>query len=173
MWRNVDTEWDDNIKQGCLWSRLTGINAEYLAVIESDHLWPMDSDVTVEWGITGLSVVGSGDLKGRWVSQYPIPHGQHYDPCTLRRTCKSAFLNPEEEIQGLIDLPQGWWAKCSQDCSTPPIRGKQTSSSKKAHKSTANKDSPPNTYPNPELFLKAPAFTWAGSHQFLGSTALL
>jgi hypothetical protein len=63
------------------------------------------------------------------MSEYPIPHGEHYDfytlrrsyrsaflhPekvknlhfCILRRSCKSAFLHPEEEIQGLIDLPQG------------------------------------------------------------------
>jgi hypothetical protein len=27
--------------------------------------------------------------------------------CFLRRRCKPAFLDPEEEIQGLIDLPQG------------------------------------------------------------------
>jgi hypothetical protein len=32
-----------------------------------------------------------------------------------------------------------------------PIRGKQTSSSKKAHESMANEKSPPNPYPNPEL----------------------
>jgi hypothetical protein len=41
------------------------------------------------------------------MSEYPIPHGEHYDSCVLRRSCKSAFLDPEEEIQGLIDLPQG------------------------------------------------------------------
>jgi hypothetical protein len=49
--------------------------------------------------------VGSGDL--RQMSEYPSPHGEHYDSCVLRRSCKSAFLHPEEEIQGLIDLPQG------------------------------------------------------------------
>jgi hypothetical protein len=27
--------------------------------------------------------------------------------CILRRRCKSAFLHPKEEIQGLIDQPQG------------------------------------------------------------------
>jgi hypothetical protein len=49
--------------------------------------------------------VGSGDL--RQMSEYPSPHGEHYDSCVLRRSCKSAFLHREEEIQGLIDLPQG------------------------------------------------------------------
>jgi hypothetical protein len=39
------------------------------------------------------------------MSEYPIPHGKHYEPCTLRRSYKSAFLQPEEEIQGLINLP--------------------------------------------------------------------
>jgi hypothetical protein len=33
----------------------------------------------------------------------------------------------------------------------PPIRGKQTSSSKKACRSTANEKSPSNPYPNPEF----------------------
>jgi hypothetical protein len=32
-----------------------------------------------------------------------------------------------------------------------PMRGKQTSSSKRAHESTANEKSPPNPYPNSEL----------------------
>jgi hypothetical protein len=45
--------------------------------------------------------VGSGDL--RQMSEWPIPH----EPCTLRRSYKSAFLHPEEEIQGLINMPQG------------------------------------------------------------------
>jgi hypothetical protein len=52
-----------------------------------------------------LMLVGSGDL--RQMSEYPIPHGEHYDSCILRRSCKPAFLHPEEGIQGLIDLPQG------------------------------------------------------------------
>jgi hypothetical protein len=43
--------------------------------------------------------------KGQ-MSEYPIPHGEHYDSCILRRRSKSAFLHPEEEIQGVIDLPQ-------------------------------------------------------------------
>jgi hypothetical protein len=32
------------------------------------------------------------------VRQCPIPHGEHYEPSTLRRSYKSAFLHPEEEI---------------------------------------------------------------------------
>jgi hypothetical protein len=41
------------------------------------------------------------------MSEYPIPHGEHYELCTLRRSYESAFLHPEEEIQGLINLPWG------------------------------------------------------------------
>jgi hypothetical protein len=40
------------------------------------------------------------------MSEYPIPQGECYDSCILRRSYKSAFLHPEEEIPGLIDLPQ-------------------------------------------------------------------
>jgi hypothetical protein len=36
----------------------------------------------------------------------PYPHGEHYDSYILR-SYKSVFLHPEEEIPGLIDLPQG------------------------------------------------------------------
>jgi hypothetical protein len=77
------------------------------------------------------------------MSENPIPHGEHHEPCTLRRSCKSAFLLPKEDIQGLI---------VCQGCS-PTIRGKQTSSSKRVHvhKSMANRKNSPNQYPNPEL----------------------
>jgi hypothetical protein len=44
--------------------------------------------------------------KGQ-INEYSIPHGEHYEPCTLRRSYKSAFLHPEEETQGLINLTQG------------------------------------------------------------------
>jgi hypothetical protein len=58
------------------------------------------------------------------------------------------LLYPEEEIQGLIDLPQGWWAKCSQDCFPSPNKGTNyTSSPEKARESMANEKNPPN----PEL----------------------
>jgi hypothetical protein len=40
------------------------------------------------------------------MNEYPIPHGEHFEPCILRRSYKSAFLHPEKEIQGLINLPQ-------------------------------------------------------------------
>jgi hypothetical protein len=50
-------------------------------------------------------VVGSGDL--RQMREHPISHGEHCDSCILRRTCKPAFLYPEEEMQGLTDLLQG------------------------------------------------------------------
>jgi hypothetical protein len=48
--------------------------------------------------------VGSGDL--RQMSEYPIPHGEHYHSCILKRW-RPAFLHPKGEIQSLIDLPQG------------------------------------------------------------------
>jgi hypothetical protein len=46
-----------------------------------------------------------GDV--RQMSEYPIPHGEHYHSCILRRSCKFAFLQIEVKIQDLIDLPQG------------------------------------------------------------------
>jgi hypothetical protein len=41
------------------------------------------------------------------MNEYPTPHGENYDSCILRGSYKPALLYPEEEIQGLIDLPQG------------------------------------------------------------------
>jgi hypothetical protein len=43
----------------------------------------------------------------------------------------------------------------------PPIRDKQTNSSKRDHKFMTNEKIPPNLYTNPELktSIKAPAFT--------------
>jgi hypothetical protein len=59
--------------------------------------------------------------------------------CTLGGCCKSIFLHSKEKIQSLIDLPQGWWAKCSQDCCPCPNKGaNQISSPEKAHESMAN-----------------------------------
>jgi hypothetical protein len=48
-----------------------------------------------------------------WVSHHPmestiIPASWNLHSCILRRSCKSTFLHPKEEIPGLIDLPQGW-----------------------------------------------------------------
>jgi hypothetical protein len=48
--------------------------------------------------------VGSGDL--RQMNEYPIPHGEQYHSCILGRW-RPAFLHPKEQIQSLIDLPQG------------------------------------------------------------------
>jgi hypothetical protein len=45
---------------------------------------PLPNSIWVLVSEGGL--VGSGSLKDRWVSQYPIPHGEHYEPCTLRRS---------------------------------------------------------------------------------------
>jgi hypothetical protein len=60
-----------------------------------------------------VSTIGK-DKRKCWVwrpkgqmRKYAIPHGEHCDFCFLRRRCKPAFLRHEEEIQGLIDLPQG------------------------------------------------------------------
>jgi hypothetical protein len=36
-----------------------------------------------------------------------LSNGEHCDSCILRRSYKSAFLHPEEEMQSLIDLLQG------------------------------------------------------------------
>jgi hypothetical protein len=49
--------------------------------------------------------VGSGDL--RQMNGYPIPPGEPYHSCILRKGCKPAFLHPERKMQGLIDLTQG------------------------------------------------------------------
>jgi hypothetical protein len=35
--------------------------------------------------------------KGQ-MSKYPIPQGEPYDSCILRRSCKSAFLHLENEV---------------------------------------------------------------------------
>jgi hypothetical protein len=42
------------------------------------------------------SIVGSGDL--RQMSEYPIPHGEHYHSCILRRW-RPAFLHLRGELQ--------------------------------------------------------------------------
>jgi hypothetical protein len=41
------------------------------------------------------------------MSKKSILHGEHHEPCTMRRSYKSAFLHPGEEIQGLTNLPGG------------------------------------------------------------------
>jgi hypothetical protein len=51
-----------------------------------------------------LDTVGSDNL--RQMSEYPILYGEQYHPCILRRW-RPVFLHPKEEIQSLIDLPQG------------------------------------------------------------------
>jgi hypothetical protein len=43
--------------------------------------------------------VRSGNLRDWWVSQYPIPHRQHYEPCTLRR----GDTRPHKSAMGLTD----------------------------------------------------------------------
>jgi hypothetical protein len=60
--------------------------------------------ISLEKGVemkTGMFVQGRDEQTQRncWVwepkgqiSEYPIPHGEHYEPCTLRRTYKSAFM---------------------------------------------------------------------------------
>jgi hypothetical protein len=116
-----------------------------------------------EWGF-----VGSGDL--RQMSEYPIPHGEQYHSCILRGSCKSTFLHPKEKIQGLIDLPQGWWEKCSQDCFPSPNKGaNQTSSAEKACESMTMRK---NNLIQVKMYIKTPAFTWAASYWFPCSIAL-
>jgi hypothetical protein len=51
------------------------------------------------------------------------PPGQHCDSCILRRSCKSAFLHPEEEIQGLIDLHRADEQNALKIVPLLPIRG--------------------------------------------------
>jgi hypothetical protein len=85
-------------------------------------------------------------------SEYPIPCGDHYEPCTLRRGYKSAFLHPARGDTGSHKSATGLTNKMLSKL-FPPVRGKQTSSSKRAHacESMASDKNPPNPYPNPEL----------------------
>jgi hypothetical protein len=64
-------------------------------------------------GHMGIKGIGKGNIKGsvgsgdlRQMSEYPVPHGEHYHSCILRRW-RPAFLHPKAEIQGLISLPWG------------------------------------------------------------------
>jgi hypothetical protein len=81
------------------------------------------------------------------MSEYPIPHGEHYDSCILRRW-RPAILHPKGEIQICHRADE---QNALKIVSPPPIRSKLTSSSKKALESMAKEKSPPNPYPNPEL----------------------
>jgi hypothetical protein len=65
------------------------------------------------------------------MSESPIPHGEHYEPCALRRRYKSAFLHPEEEVQGYQKSATGMINRMLSRL-FPPIRGKQTRSLKRA-----------------------------------------
>jgi hypothetical protein len=98
--------------------------------------------------------VGSWDLKGRWVS-IPSPMESTMIPASWegggRRRCKSAFLHLEEKIQGLICHRADEQNALKIAPPHSPIRGKQNSSSKRAHNSIANEKNPPNPYPNQEL----------------------
>jgi hypothetical protein len=70
----------------------------------------------------------------------------------------------KKEIQSLIALPQGWRAKCSQDCSLLPI---------KVLTIPVYLYEIHGQWEPPQPRVKTPAFTWAGSYWFLGSAALL
>jgi hypothetical protein len=61
------------------------------------------------------------------VSQYPIPHGKHYEPCTLRRRYMVSQICHGADKQNALKV-------------VPLIKGKQTISLKRAHiwESTAN-----------------------------------
>jgi hypothetical protein len=57
-----------------------------------------------------------------------------------------------------IDLPQGWWAKCSQDCFLPPINVlTKPVHLRKPLKCKANEKTP---QPRVKTSTKTPAFTW-------------
>jgi hypothetical protein len=74
------------------------------------------------------------------MSKDPIPHGEHYDPCTLRRRYRVSLIGHGADKQNALKV-------------VPPIRGRKTRSSKKAHvrASMASGNNPPKPYPNPEL----------------------
>jgi hypothetical protein len=84
------------------------------------------------------SFVGSGDLMQ--MNEYPIPHGEHCDSCILRVVNLHSCIHRADEQNALQIV-----SLC------PPIRAKQTSSPTKARERTANEESSPNPYPNPEL----------------------
>jgi hypothetical protein len=72
------------------------------------------------------------------MTEYPIPHREHYEPCTLRKSYKSAFLHPEEDAGSHKSAMGADEQNTLKIVSPSPIRGKQTSLSKRAHKSMAN-----------------------------------
>jgi hypothetical protein len=75
------------------------------------------------------------------MSEYPIPHGEQYHSCILRRW-RPAFLHPKEEIQicHRADVQNAL-----KIVSPPPI--KVQTQPEKACESMANEKNPPN----PEL----------------------
>jgi hypothetical protein len=96
------------------------------------------------------------------MSEYPIPRGEQYHSCFLRRW-RPAFLHPKRKIQichradeqnGLKIVP------------FPDKGANQTSSPQKALEMQG-------TQPRVKTSIKTPAFTCAASQQLLGSTGLL
>jgi hypothetical protein len=86
--------------------------------------------------------VGSGEL--REMSEYPVPHGEHYHSCILRRW-RPAFLHPKGDTESDRSAT-GLMRKCSQDCFPSPNKGaNQTSSPEKACESMVNEKNPPNS----------------------------
>jgi hypothetical protein len=66
------------------------------------------------------------------MSEYPIPHGEQYHSCILRRW-RPAFLHPEEEIQSLDRSATGLMSEMLSRLSPSPNKGANyTSSPKKA-----------------------------------------
>jgi hypothetical protein len=61
-------------------------------------------------------------------------------PCILKRRYRVWQICHRADEQNALKI-----------VSPPPLRGKQTSSSKKVRESMANEKSPPHPYPNPEL----------------------
>jgi hypothetical protein len=84
------------------------------------------------------------------MSEYPIPHGEHYHSCILRRW-RPAFLHAEGELQICHRANE---QNALKIVSPPPLRGKQTSSPEKTHESMANEKGPLNPYPLPKPRVK-------------------
>jgi hypothetical protein len=122
---------------------------------------------------TKISSIFGGSEDLRQMSEFPPPNGVGgLHSCILRGSYKSAFLHSKEEIQSLTDLPQCWWAKCSQDCSLPTVTVLTIAvhlrkPTKLAH---SQWETPP---PRVKTSIKILAFTWVGSYRFLGSAVLL
>jgi hypothetical protein len=100
------------------------------------------------------------------MSEYPIPHGEHYHSCILRRW-RPAFLHPKAEIQICHRADE---QNALKIVSPPPIKVlTKPVHLRKPLKCKANKKT---LQPRVKMSRKAPAFTCAVSHQLPGSAAV-